>query len=208
MGFPAAEKPRGIVGAAEWACFVLNLGSLMLTWPAIILVALGLLLIVIGAIWAIVVAFRRSLVWGLCYLFVPFAALVFVFVAWADVKRAFFVNVIGVLMMAAVLLLPNQGGLGLTKLIPLELHQLAPLPVTLPNALIQVSTEDRMAELATREQSLRARKAALDPKDEAGARALTEEILKYNADLKAVTDEQEAARVKAAPVVGYNPAPQ
>ena len=178
----------------------------MLTWPAIILVALGLLLIVIGAIWAIVVAFRRSLLWGLCYLFVPFAALVFVFVAWADVKRAFFVNIIGVLMMTAVLLLPNQGGLGLTKLIPLELNQLAPSPAAVPDALIQVSYQDRMAELAAREQSLRARKAALDPKDEAGARALVEEILKYNADLKAVTEEQEAARVKAAPVVGYNPA--
>ncbi len=184
-------------------------GVIMLTWPAIILIALGLLLIVVGAIWAIVVAFKRSVLWGLCYLFVPFAALVFLFVAWADVKRAFFVNVIGVLMLAAVLLLPNQGGLALTKLIPLELNQLAPsLAVAVPDALIQVSNADRMAELATREQSLRARKAALDLKDEAGARALTEEILKYNADLKAVTDEQEAARTKAAPVLGYNPAPK
>jgi hypothetical protein len=32
--------------------------------------------------------------------------------------------------------------------------------------------------------------------------------LKYNADLKAVTDEQEAARAKEAPVVSYNPAPK
>ena len=48
----------------------------MLTLPAIILIALGLLASLVGGVWGIVVAFRRSLVWGLCYVFVPFAALV------------------------------------------------------------------------------------------------------------------------------------
>jgi hypothetical protein len=120
-------------------------------------------------VWGIVVAFRRSVIWGLCYLFVPFAALVFLFVAWADAKRAFFVNTIGVLLMASVLLLPNQGGLGLTNRIPLKLNQLAPSLAVVPDAVIQVSMQGRLAELVAREQSLRTRKAALDPKDEAAA---------------------------------------
>jgi hypothetical protein len=150
--------------------------------------------VLIGGIWAIVVAFRRSLIWGLCYLFVPFAALVFLFVAWAEVKRPFFVNLAGIFLAFSVLLLPNQGGLGLTQRIPLDLDRLAPSEAVVSDAVIRVSSQGRMAELAAREQTLRARKAALDPKDEAGARALTDEILKYNADLKAATDEKPGGR--------------
>ena len=168
-------------------------GGIMLTLPAIVLIGLGLLLCLIGGVWGIVVAFRRSLLWGLCYLFVPFAALVFIAVAWADAKRAFLVNLAGVLLMAAVLLLPNQGGLGLTNRLPLELDQLAPSSAAVPGAIVQVSNENRMAELTAREQTLRARKAALDPQDVAAARALTEEILKYNADLKAAGEGQTGA---------------
>ena len=172
----------------------------MLTLPAIVLIALGLLLMLAGGVWGIVVAFRRSVVWGLCYLFVPFAAMVFLVVAWADAKRAFFVNVLGLLLVCSVLLLPNQGGLGLTNRIPLTLDRLAPSPA-MPDAGVQPSGEDRLAKLTAREQTLRARKAALDPQDSAAARALTDDILKYNADLKAATGGQSVA-------VRDNPAPK
>lgn len=154
----------------------------MLTLPAMVLLTLGSLLMLAGGVWMIVVAFRRSVVWGLCYLFVPLAALVFLVVAWAEAKRAFLVNTLGVLLMASVLLLPNQGGLGLKHLFAWELHQFA-----VPDAVTQHFQQDSLAELTAREQALLARKAALDPQDLASARALTEEILQYNADLKAAT---------------------
>ena len=172
-----------------------------------ILLGLGLLLAVVGGVWGIVVAFKRSLLWGLCYSFVPFAALVFYVVAWAEAKRPFLVNLGGVLLICAVLLLPNQGGLGLASLakkLPLELDQLAPSAVAMPGAIVQVSHADPLVELAARERILRGRKAALDPQDLAQGRALTEEILKYNADLDAAT----ARKAGGAMAVSGNPAPK
>ena len=175
----------------------------MLTLPAIILIALGLIVALIGGVWGIVVAFRRSLVWGLCYVFVPFAALVFLVVAWADAKRAFFLNTIGILLMASVLLLPNQGGLGLGKQMIFDLEHLAP---SMP-AQASAFTQDRLAELAAREQALRARKVALNAQDLDAARALTEDILRYNADLKAATGATLAPQTGGAKVVSNDPAP-
>ena len=176
----------------------------MLTLPAIILIALGLLLMIVGGVWGIVVAFRRSVLWGLCYVFVPFAAMVFLVVAWAEAKRSFLVSTMGILLMASVLLLPNQGGLALNQRIPFELDQLAPSPAAMPGAIAQVSNQDPLAELAARERVLRGRKAALDPQDVAAGRALTEEILKYNADLDAAT----ARKAGGAMAVSGNPAPK
>ena len=181
----------------------------MLTLPAIILIALGLLASLVGGVWGIVVAFRRSVLWGLCYLFVPFAAMVFLVVAWADAKRSFFVSTMGILLMASVLLLPNQGGLGLRKVMAFDLNSLAPSSSpALPDAVVQAGPWDRLVELTVREQALRARKAALDPQDLASARALTEEILKYNADLKAATEVSAVPHEGGAVAVGYNPAPK
>ena len=179
----------------------------MLTLPAIILIALGLLASLVGGVWGIVVAFRRSLVWGLCYVFVPFAALVFLVVAWADAKRAFLLNTIGILLMASFLLLPNQGGLGLRKQMVFDLEHLAPFLPAVSGAVVPTSTADQLAELTAREQALRARKAALDPQDPAAAHALREEILRYNADLQAATGATIIPQSEGAKVVSNDPVP-
>ena len=176
----------------------------MLTLPAIILIVLGALLAAVGGVWGIVVAFRRSLIWGLCYIFVPFASLAFLIVAWADAKRPFLVRMMGVFLILSVLLLPNQGGLGLKKLAAINLQQFEGFSPAVPGAVIQATPESRLAELTARETSLRARKAALDPNDLATAQALSDEILKYNADLKAVTDVQPPSQSGGASVVSYN----
>lgn len=180
----------------------------MLTLPAMILIGLGLLLCVVGGLWGIVVAFKRSLLWGICYLFVPFAALVFIAVAWSDAKRAFLVNLAGILLLASVLLLPNQGGLALNAKIPLELNQLAPSSVAMPDAVVTVAQVDPMVELRSREQVLRGRKAALNSQDAAAVQALTEDILKYNADLKAATGGPAAARPDSAVAVSDHTEPR
>ena len=177
----------------------------MLTLPAIILLCLGFLISLIGGVWMIVIAFRRSLLWGFCYLFVPFAALVFLAVAWADAKRAFLVHTVGVLLILSVLLLPDNGGLGLKKLMAINLQQFEVSSPAVPGAVVQASTDPRLAELTARETSLRARKAALDPNDLATARVRADEILKYNADLKVVTDGPAASQGGGASVVSYNP---
>ena len=177
----------------------------MLTLPAIVLLGLGLLLCLAGGVWGIIVAFRRSVIWGLCYVFVPFAAMVFLVVAWAEAKRSFLVSTMGILVMASVLLLPNQGGLALSQKIPFELDQLAPSPAAAPGAIVEVSHPDPLVELAARERVLRGRKAALDPQDQVMARALTADILKYNADLDAATARKAGGGAVAA---SGNPAPK
>jgi len=158
---------------------------------AITLIALGVLFLLVGGVWSIVVAFQRSVLWGICYLFVPFASLVFLFVAWAEVRRAFLIQIAGCALVCLPFFLPNQGGFDLKKrftdLAAAELgggKKVAPAPAVDPNNTV-------FAELAVREKELRDRKTALDPKDTIAARQLTEEILRYNADLKTATDAKQ-----------------
>src|SRR5207302_1615584 len=54
------------------------------------------LIILAGNIVLVVDAFRESAVWGLCVLFVPFAALVFVIAKWQSAKRGFLIQLAGV----------------------------------------------------------------------------------------------------------------
>jgi hypothetical protein len=161
---------------------------------ALIVIGLGLLFLCVGGIWSIVVAFQRSIVWGLCYLFVPFASLVFLFVAWAEVRRAFFIQIAGCALVLIPFYLPNQGGLDIQK--RLTDYASAELGVgkkgaTAPAAPAVDPNNTVFAELAVREKELQERKAALNPKDTIAARQLTEEILRYNADLKTATDAKQ-----------------
>ena len=54
--------------------------------------AICMAVIAIGGVMMIVAAFRVSIVWGLAYLLVPFAALVFLFKHWAEAKKGFLIN--------------------------------------------------------------------------------------------------------------------
>jgi len=46
----------------------------------------GIILLLVGAIWGLVQAFREDVVWGLLYFFVPFAAYVFYIKKWQNTK--------------------------------------------------------------------------------------------------------------------------
>ena len=171
---------------------------------ALTVIGLGLLFLCVGGIWSIVVAFQRSIVWGLCYLFVPFASLVFLFVAWAEVRRAFLIQILGCAMALVPFFLPNQGGLDLQKrFADLAAAELGIGTKGKSGPAID-PTKTVMVDLAAREKELLARKAALNPNDAVGAQELTKEILRYNADLKVVTEtqqklqEQQAALAAAA----------
>ena len=74
----------------------------------LVLFVLGILISFIGGIWGIVLAFQDSATWGLLYLFVPFAALVFVVTRWSKqaVRRSFFLSLGGLAVgMASAILL-------------------------------------------------------------------------------------------------------
>jgi hypothetical protein len=51
---------------------------------------LGFLLVLLGAVFFVIAAFRESILWGLGVLFVPFVPLVFLILEWPSAKRPFF----------------------------------------------------------------------------------------------------------------------
>jgi hypothetical protein len=56
----------------------------------------GLGLLLLGALFFIIAAFREGILWGLAVIFLPFMQLVFLIVAWPRAKGAFFIQLYGV----------------------------------------------------------------------------------------------------------------
>ncbi|MGJ3251404.1 MAG: tetratricopeptide repeat protein [Elainellaceae cyanobacterium] len=65
-----------------------------------VVMAVGYLIMLTGGIWGLILAFQDSAVWGLLYLFVPFAALVFFIKKWSriPVRKSFFLQIGGFLV--------------------------------------------------------------------------------------------------------------
>lgn len=67
----------------------------------IILLAIGFIISGGAGIWFLVVAFRESVLWGLCCLFIPFASLFFLIVHWSEAKRPFFWSLLSIVPLVA-----------------------------------------------------------------------------------------------------------
>ena len=52
-----------------------------------LIAGIGGIATLIGSIWLIVAAFRESIIWGLCSLFIPFVSLIFAVTHWDESKR-------------------------------------------------------------------------------------------------------------------------
>lgn len=63
---------------------------------------LGLVLSLVGSIWGLVQAFQEDVVWGVLYLVVPLAALVFYVKKWGNLKirKTFLIQCAGLFMFA------------------------------------------------------------------------------------------------------------
>ncbi len=72
------------------------------------IVGIGFLISFVGGIMFLIAAFRESVLWGLAVIFVPFASLAFLIIHWQEAKKAFLLQIVGVILsiMAAVLM-PN-----------------------------------------------------------------------------------------------------
>lgn len=66
---------------------------------ALVLVIAGAIGCIASGIWLVVCAFKKGLVWGLCFLFVPFAAFVYYVVDWKNVWRPLLISVVGVVFL-------------------------------------------------------------------------------------------------------------
>lgn len=62
------------------------------------LIVLGDVLLVVGGLWMLGVAFRTSILWGLGCLFLPFVSLIYSFSHWKEAKGPFVTQVVGLLV--------------------------------------------------------------------------------------------------------------
>lgn len=67
-----------------------------------ILMILGIVLMTVGGIWLLVIAFKQSVTWGLVVFFIPFAWLVFAIKYWQVAKTSFIVSLVGVVVFSGV----------------------------------------------------------------------------------------------------------
>jgi hypothetical protein len=69
---------------------------------------LGCILLLVGGIWIVVLAFKKSVLWGIGSLIVPFVSLIFVIMNWQDSKKPFLIQIAGVvLVVVAALNMPT-----------------------------------------------------------------------------------------------------
>ena len=71
----------------------------------LILAGIGLLGALVGGIWLIVCAFQKSIVWGLCYMFVPFACLVYIILDFRKAWKPFAIHTVSILVVFGGLVL-------------------------------------------------------------------------------------------------------
>ncbi len=90
----------GLIGIAVVCLLSTALG---LIWPAISAVAilLGMMLVVVGGIWIVVIAFGESSTDGILCLLIPFYSLYFVLAHFPETKKAFFAYLVGVFFVIA-----------------------------------------------------------------------------------------------------------
>ena len=176
----------------------------------VILIAMGLaaLVMVVGSLMVIVAAFRQSVLWGLAYLFLPFAALVFIIKYWAEAKAGFLTSMVGFLaVIGAIFAVPEirEGFVkGSTALAFLDGTTETKRDLT---AEIQVlrdrieSLEGQFAQagpvLAREYKDLEIRRKALKAGDEAMIGRFNEDAAAYqkqNAQMKAIPQELATAK--------------
>ncbi len=77
-----------------------------------ILMAVGGIIMLVGSIWFLVVAFQESLLWGLGCIFVPFVSLVFLIMHWGKAGKPFLVQLAGLVPMiaASIMMGASSGG--------------------------------------------------------------------------------------------------
>jgi glutaredoxin len=162
----------------------------------------------IGGIMCIAAAFRHGILWGLAYLFVPFANLVFIIKYWSEAKKGFFISAAGCCVF-----------LGLYFIYPHTRAMLVRHPeaaaASAPNKEKEFSAaiEEKRSHLLTlrddlakvtadsdvQYKELSARRNALDAKDQAAVHQFNVEASAYQKQvqhLKQLTQEIDAANAE------------
>jgi hypothetical protein len=174
---------------------------------AIALIVIGLLVAIVGGIMLLIAEFREGLMWGLAYLFVPLAGLVFVVVHWDTAKRGFLLNLLGACVVIGGLFASPTIRKSVAENMPVNLPMLEKeKPADLTSKIDQMRTQietweaqfqQQGAALTQEYKALDARRAALKPDDDAGVTAYNAEAATYqqaNAGLKQLRQQIDTAQ--------------
>ncbi len=185
----------------------------------IALLSVGVIAAIIGNIMIVVEAFRESILWGICYLLVPFASLVFLFAHWSRAKSGFLVSLLGsLLIVGGFAAEPNlrqaaiAAATGSAANLPFELPErfrtagAAPADLTAKIAEVRTRIETMEAQLASGGAELSklftdlsAKREQLKTSDSQSVVAFNGEAALYqqrNEALKQVQDGLTAARAE------------
>lgn len=93
---------------------------------ASILMILGSIISLVGAIMVLIVAFKKSIWWGLGSLLVPFVILVFIVMNWQETSKGFFIMLGGwVLMIIGTIMAPEGMDPGTLGALAIETYRAA-----------------------------------------------------------------------------------
>jgi hypothetical protein len=175
-----------------------------------LLIALGLTVLVnvVAGLWFLVAAFRVGILWGICVLLIPGAALVFLVMHWAEAKTPFLISLLTGIGMLALLLSSKETLQTAAKdlLAQVQVHEPieaeavekgqsksdAPPAATEVESVSDAAKSadllalkrvelDRLAqEMNRRYADLQARQATLDARDPAAVKAFNAEAKKYH----------------------------
>jgi len=178
----------------------------------VICMVISAVVMLVGGLMMIVAAFRQSILWGLAYLLIPFAALVFLFKHWSEAKRGFFINLIGACGFVACCFSFPQARPEIVRLVMDRLDPTASAPAKKENDYAQAIAEKRQhvgilqAELAkttaaadVRFKELTAQRDGLNTKDTAAVQQFNVEAtayLKQVEQVKELTQKVTAANME------------
>ena len=77
-----------------------------------LVMVVGGILVLVGGVWLLVEAFMESIWWGLAYVFIPFASLLFLILHWERAGKPFLISLGGGALI--VLAMFAMGGLGVS----------------------------------------------------------------------------------------------
>ena len=73
---------------------------------------IGYIIMLVGSIWVLVIAFQESVLWGVCALLIPFAILVFVVMNWEKAGKPFLISLAGIVPMVIGTVIAASGAGG------------------------------------------------------------------------------------------------
>ena len=78
---------------------------------SLVLLAIGGITAFVGGIIFLIAAFRESVLWGLGCIFIPFVSLIFLVLHWAEAKKGFFIQIVGLALVVIAILIGGHGAI-------------------------------------------------------------------------------------------------